>query len=306
MSDRWEHPELFETFVKWKRQNDSGGWGTRWRRRPVWIAQIAQKLGLSREVTTRLFFGEPMRVVTNEEVSVGILTYGYTEVALTTFMLRILKAGDTMVDVGTHFGYEAMLGCRLVGREGRVVSFEPNPRAFAIAARNLGRFPQAELRPQGVGASAGTLRLEVRPMRDIGLTRLAADVPAESSIEVPVTTLDEALRGRTRPVSFVKVDVEGFEMQVLLGASELLARDAPPLVLEADFPSRDGALSARAYQLADYLKPAGYDAFNFDFDLEHGFRFEPIGAFPVQHANVAFVPRARHDLLARLLGVERA
>lgn len=54
------------------------------------------------------------------------------------------------------------------------------------------------------------------------------------------------------------------------------------------------------------LKPAEYDAPNFAFDPEDGFRFEPMGAPPVQHANVAFVPRARPDLFARLRGVERA
>lgn len=304
MSGTWEHPALLEQFVRWKKQNDGGGWATRWRRRPVWVAQVAQKLGLSREVTAPLFWGGDMRVVTNEEVSRGILTFGYTEVAVTAFMLRILKAGETMVDIGTHFGYEAMLGCRLVGPKGRVISFEPNPRAYAIASRNLGRFPQADLRQQGIADKSGTLRMDAPSMHDIGRTRMLTDAPTADSIVVQVTTLDEALRGRSSPVSFVKCDVEGFEMQVLRGASDLLARDAPPLILEADFPSPDGTLSARAYALADYLRPAGYDAFNFDFDSD--FRFGPIGSFPVQHANVAFIPRTRHDLLARLRGLERS
>ena len=296
------HLELQAEFTHWWRQNHQGGWACTWRRKPVWAAQAIQKLGWHQEVTAPLFWGERMQVVTGETVSQGILTFGYGEPTITALMLRLVHSGQMIVDVGTHFGYEALLGCRLVGSQGHVICFEPSPASFALAQKNLARFSQVELRQEAVADQPGTLRLQNRPIWESAFNSLSTNQTATDTVDVPVTTLDLALANRSRPVDFLKCDVEGFEMAVLKGAHRLLSQDAPALVLEADMPSRAGRVSARACELAAHLESYGYQAFNFDFD--GCFRCGALDSFPVHHANIAFVPRTRLDLLAQLNRVQ--
>lgn len=293
------HEALAREFERWRRENEAGGWACRWRRRPVWLAQIVQRLGWNRAVRVPLFFGERMTVVTGEEMSTAILAFGYTEAALTALMLRFVRPGTTFVDVGTHFGYEAMLAARLVGPRGRVIAFEPNPHAREIASRNLGETPGVTLFPVAVGASSGVLSFEQRSIIDSAFARRASAASDGSTVTVPLTTLDRALEGEPR-VGFLKCDVEGAEEDVLAGAQGLLRRDAPLLVLEADMPGPNGEPSERAHRFARLLAPLGYAAFSFDYDGT--FKAGPLGSIPVGHANVAFAAGDDTERLRALHG----
>lgn len=293
--------ELIRAFERWHRQNLRGGWGCRWRRRSVWTAQLKQKLGWQRQVAASLFWGERMQVITGETVSSGILPFGYGEPTITALMLRLLRKGQTMVDVGTHFGYEALLGCKLVGASGHVICFEPNPSSFALAQRNLSRFPQVVLHQEAVSADCKVVPLEDRPIEDSAFNQIASSSTRFKLVQVPTITLDKALDSRTQPIDFIKVDVEGAESDVLRGAHTILSENAPVLVLEADMPSEDGKVSARAFELANYLRQYSYQAYNFDFTSH--FCLGPLNSFPVHHANILFMPMARPELFVRIRGV---
>src|ERR1700723_1415900 len=98
---------------------------------------LLQRMGWQRWVQCRVFWGDPIYVYTGESVSRGILPFGYGELALTALMIRFLEPGMHVLDVGAHLGYEAMLASVLVGREGRVVSFEPQEQIACWTAKNL-------------------------------------------------------------------------------------------------------------------------------------------------------------------------
>ncbi len=244
---------------------------------PAWLAQ---RSGLQIEVTAPLFFCEGMRIKTGEVVSRGIASFGYSEKALTALMLDRVKPGDTFVDVGTHFGYEAMLAASLVGSGGRVIAFEPNPAVIGMARKNLTRFPQVDLREAGVSDSPGTLY--------IGDPAASAFVQLSErgGTAVPVCTLDEAVQG---PVSFLKVDVEGMEAKVIGGAQAMLRANKPVVVLEADMPNADGSPTQRAFDLAQQMKDLGFEPYSFDYTTK--LLVGPLGSFPVHHANILFLPR---------------
>lgn len=288
------HPDLLSEFVRWQEQNMTGGWAVRWRRRPIWFAQIAQKLGLEREVSAPLFWGESMRVITNEVMSRSLLSFGYSEPTITALMLILLNRGDSMVDIGTHFAYEALLGCRLVGETGSIVGFEPNPQVFEMASRNLRGRPQARVEQKAIADFEGIASFQDRPISQSAFGGIGKE-EGFGTFEVTVSRLDTQLAKRTQPVNFIKCDAEGSELAVLRGATGVLEKDRPFLVLEADMPTPEGIASARAHELADYLGKYGYKAFNFDFDGE--FHFGDLDAFPVQHANIGFLPIERVDLL---------
>jgi FkbM family methyltransferase len=292
------NPELLSKFTYWWHQNRKGGWICTWRRRHTWLAQLIQKLGWHQEVFAPLFWGDRMQVITGETVSRGILTFGYSESAITALMLCLIGSEQTVVDIGTHFGYEALLASKLVGLNGCVICFEPNSSAFNIAQKNLTRFPQTQLYQKAIAERVGKLHLNNLPIWQSAFNSISNSSSETTDIEVPAISLDVVLANRTRPVDFLKCDVEGYEMSVLKGAHNILCQDQPILVLEADMPSPEGKNSARAYELATYLKRYDYQAFNFDFN--GALRFGLLDTFPVFHANVAFIPVTRIDVMKQL------
>jgi FkbM family methyltransferase len=279
--------------------NEQGGLharASRWRVLP-WL--LLQRLGWHRWVKGRVFWGDPIYLLTGEVVSRGILPFGYAELALTALMIEFLKPGMRFVDVGAHLGYEAMLASVLVGREGRVISFEPQEQIVHWTIRNLEQFPQARVVKAAVGDSKGKVEF-----RELDIIRSAFSghnsSPGQGAgrqYEIDVTTIGEALVSGERPVDFLKCDAEGAEIAVLRGAVDILSEDKPVLVVEAEMP---GTLSfrPRVGEFSDLLGPMGYRCLSFDYD--GGLKLASLGSFVEGHANVAFIHSSRADLLTSI------
>ncbi len=139
-----------------------------------------------------------------------------------------VQPGDLVFDVGAHLG-DRTAAFQSLGA--RVVAFEPQPALATWLARIVGRRDGVTLRREAVGARPGTATLAVA-RRHPTVSTLAddwrrrvpvnnpgfRDVEWDGEVEVPVTTLDRLLAEYGVP-SFVKVDVEGFEAEVLAGLS---------------------------------------------------------------------------------------
>lgn len=282
---------------RWK-QHNSGRMRARLARWRVFHWVILQRLGFTVWAKVPLFFGPRMYVLTGETVSRALLAFGYSEIALTALLLEFLKPGMTFVDVGAHFGYEAMLASTLVGPSGRVVSFEPQPEVAFIARRNLSGFAQTRLVEAAVGDTAGWLEL-----RDLGLKLSAfagrAGGDGGPTITVPMVTLAGVLRPNEHPVDVLKCDVEGGEIAVLRGSLDLIKQDRPILILEAEMPTEDPN-RPRVKEFERLLEPLGYRTLLFDFDGR--LRGGRPGSCQPGHANVAFFPPSWRERLAARFG----
>jgi FkbM family methyltransferase len=284
---------LYSKFQRRWRSNQTGGFRVRALRWRILHWLLLQKFGFQLWVRAPMFWGGRMYVLTNETISKGILSFGYAESAITALMLRTVKPGMRVVDIGAHLGYEAMLASHLVGAGGRVVSFEPQPRIAWWTRRNLQPYSQCRVVESAVGDFNGIINLTDTELLYSAFA--SATEQSEGSIRVPITTLSDAITTGERPVNFVKCDVEGMEMSVLRGALDILGKDRPLLVLEGEMPGSD---RPRIRELAAFLEPLGYSGLMFDFDGE--LQLGPLGTLDVGHANVAFVNRSNRtfgDLL---------
>lgn len=143
----------------------------------------------------------------------------------------LVPPGALVFDVGAHLGDRTLA---FAGLGARVVALEPQPSLYAWLRRRLGSHPGVMLRPEAVGAAPGTAELAVSRANPT-VSTLAHDwrrgigaanptfrgVTWEDRIRVPVTTLDALIAEHGRP-AFCKVDVEGYEAEVLAGLSEPL------------------------------------------------------------------------------------
>jgi len=144
--------------------------------------------------------------------------------------VRYLKPDGIILDVGANIGITALLMAQ-AAPECEVVAFEPSPENAAFFRENLSAEQRVRLVASGVAEEAGELRFLVHAGANchaVSEDYLFAETGSFTS--VPVVTLDDEFP--TGDVSFIKIDVEGFEPHVLAGARNLIARCRPWLWME--------------------------------------------------------------------------
>jgi FkbM family methyltransferase len=156
---------------------------------------------------------------------------GRTERALLEWFRNNVKTGETWLDVGAHYGYTAIALAELVGVEGRVYAFEPSltTAGYLNRTRTLNRLDQIKVVPLGL-AEPGGLRMVSAPI-DRGMANHGAGQSASQDMYlIGFDQLWEAFGNC--PVHGVKIDVQGMELQVLAGMTQMLTTQRPRLVLE--------------------------------------------------------------------------
>lgn len=151
---------------------------------------------------------------------------GTFEPAEGRMVARILRPGDTFIDVGANVGFFTALAARAVGPTGRVIAYEPSPVACAKLRQMVeaNRLHQVEVVEAGLGATAGSETIYWSAAAG-NHTPTMLPHPASDHRAVEVRTLDaEARRLDLASIALIKIDVEGFELRVFQGATGLLAR----------------------------------------------------------------------------------
>ena len=171
-----------------------------------------------------------------------------------------VPAGSTVIDVGANIGFYALPFARWVGPEGRLIALEPeaaNHRRLVARMTAAGLADRALLFEAAAADRSGRLRLAVNPHHP-GDHKLAPE-GAEAAVEIAAHALDDLLAAHPGPpVSLIKIDVQGAELQVIQGSLELIGRDRPALLVEIDPHVPGTATETAATQLLSLLAETGY------------------------------------------------
>lgn len=199
-------------------------WYVRWARG----VDHPMKLRLERWVSRALRFDEEIvaaspagvryRLHPRDFVQREILRHGAYEPLTLALMAELLAPGDTMVDVGGHVGQYALHAARCVGREGRVVAFEPNPRTYQILQDNIALNGATNVIAVlcAVGRVAGVVAMSEIAEGNLGQTRFAYPGCDGTTFHVPVVPLSMSLPSLgVERVTLLKIDVEGVEPDVV-------------------------------------------------------------------------------------------
>jgi FkbM family methyltransferase len=170
-------------------------------------------------------------------ISLGILRDGYEQEAL-QFAMRLVRTGQTVIDVGAHVGFFTIHLAPLVGPAGRVYAFEPLARNADLLDASIreSRFDdRVVLQRAAVSDKSGaaTLRYAEETLNTGGAflsERAPPGLEALRAVQVPTVRLDDL--DLSRPVRLMKVDVEGAEPAVFAGARDLIAADRPVIISE--------------------------------------------------------------------------
>lgn len=191
------------------------------------------------------------------------LLTGKFEPAETEFLMRYLHSGMTVLDVGAHHGYYALLASRSIGASGKVIAFEPSPKERVRLRQHL------QLNGcSNVSVESFALE-EVEEEKELFLVDGTEDYcnslrppvvnAGTTTIKVKTTTLDKFLRRKVIDrVDFIKMDVEGAELNVLKGAQELFTKTPRPVLLVELYDMRTAPWGYAAREVVQLLAKLGY------------------------------------------------
>ncbi|MGI8728939.1 MAG: FkbM family methyltransferase [Solirubrobacteraceae bacterium] len=180
---------------------------------------------------------------------------GTHEISVEQALVRSVRAGDHVWDVGANIGSLALVAAGIVGPRGRVLAVEPDAGCAAAIRANaaLNDLRQIDVLEAAAARHSGTADLVV--VRDRLWTRLASvgeHDQQQRRVSVPAVALDDV---DAPPPRLVKIDVEGAELDVIAGMARLL-REARPLVV-CEMHGRNAEFCAAMNQ-------AGYVVCNLD------------------------------------------
>jgi FkbM family methyltransferase len=152
----------------------------------------------------------------------------------------LIRPGETVVDIGAHGGRHTVRFLDLVGRRGKVYAYEPIPqKAAALKDRFAGT--RCTIREKALSSRKGraTFTVVENALEESGLRERIYNIPdpIKCEIDVAIGTLDSDFRWHWGRIDYIKIDIEGGEIDCLEGARRTIARHRPLISIEYGYPA---------------------------------------------------------------------
>lgn len=169
---------------------------------------------------------------------------------------EIIKIGMTVLDAGANIGTHALAFSSMVGKEGKVLAFEPQRHIFYVLAGNvaINSIENIWCYYCAVSDQRGTIevrQLDFETTYNFGALQLEAQTNSDRFEEVPTILIDDLA---LNSCDLIKADVEGMEEKVLRGAIQTIAKYRPFLYIEDERPQKSESLIS-------YIKSLDYESY---------------------------------------------
>lgn len=176
---------------------------------------------------------------------------------------QVLRLGDLVVDAGANYGYWSLVGSKLVGKEGRVLAFEPIPSTFSKLCEHLKLSSVDNVQAINAALSDSRGNLEINlcldsPSAVHSSAGQSKGLKWGKTINCKKLRLDETSAIERQIPRLLKIDVEGCELLVLKGSEKILRSSAPPVIsVEWNLATAE-SMGFHPRDLLRYLEPFGY------------------------------------------------
>ena len=199
-------------------------------------------------------------------------------------LYSLVKPGNVVLDVGTNIGETLLNFAKLVGPEGFVYGFEPDPVNNQHVQRNiaLNEFGNVRVFDFGISDKHDTVKLYRVDEHNLGMNRILSDAesPAfDDFTTIETRTLDAVISAhQIEHVDLIKIDIEGYEMHALRGARQLLSELSPKLFIEVGY-TRLLKHGTTPNEMIELLNGLGYVVRHAETDelIETKYDFSPLG-----------------------------
>ncbi|MDD5109704.1 MAG: FkbM family methyltransferase [Patescibacteria group bacterium] len=147
----------------------------------------------------------------------------------------VIKPGMTVVDLGANIGYFTLLAARLVGHEGKVFAFEPEPKNFSLLQKNISdnHYRNIVAVQSAVTDKIATVKLFLSRTNKGGHSLLPPQ-DSEGAVLVPSMSINSYFANSPSHIDLIKMDIEGAEPLALNGMEEVLKKN-PNIILITEF-----------------------------------------------------------------------
>lgn len=177
-----------------------------------------------------------INVNTKNFIDANIFYTGDYEPYLKVKFKELIKEGDIILDVGANIGFHTLYFAELTGKMGKVIAFEPIPINFNALQKNinLNDFNQILIINKALGNTNTLLNIHINPeTQNPGAFNLFDD--GVKNLTIACVRGDDYLNeSGSRRVDFIKVDVEGFELEVFKGLEQTIKQFMPIIIFEYD------------------------------------------------------------------------
>jgi FkbM family methyltransferase len=267
-------------------------------RREIW--QYFQQRKQHVPLVINWYFGLRIHLYLSNDLSKQLYIAGCIEPNEFASLDKMLGPGMTFVDAGANDGLFTLFAARRVGPSGQVWAFEPSPRELLRLKRNvrLNGIGNVRLFPLALADCEGQAEMKIADDEHSGQNTLgdfAYQIELAGRERVSTRRLDDLVQQEClRPVDVIKLDVEGAELSVLTGASSVLRKQRPLLLLEVN----ENALRLQGTTgaaLIEFLRAHDYEVYGFDPTTGQPFSSpkeqlsDNIVALPAKKASVSLV-----------------
>lgn len=223
---------------------------------PLKILSLLSKKG---EIVKKVQGSKMILNLNDIGISRELAIYGVHESNSTEEVKKIITPGMKILEVGANIGYYALLETRLAGPTGHLYAMEPSPFNFALLERNLklNGLKNYDLYNTAAGADNGTAKFLLSGRSNLSTFIEREDLTGEE-VDVSVITLDEFMKDKK--VDFIRMDVEGYEKEILKGAEKTLMEGNRPkyffIEIHSDLLHKK---NSSAKEIFEFLQSHGYE-----------------------------------------------
>ena len=204
-----------------------------------------------------------MLVFLNETVGRQIWWNKFYEKEETEFIYNYLKRNDICFDIGANVGYFTFLMASKVA-EGVVHSFEPLPACYYLlcSSKYLNNFQNIIINNTAVGNQNSEIKFFIANDSAFSSSELPDSFKPSGIITTPIVSVDNYMaNNQIERVDFIKIDVEGTELQVILGATSLLSdsNKRPNLLMVEVKLDDEGKIAPLSLDVINLLKDFRYE-----------------------------------------------
>ena len=225
-------------------------------------------------------------------VELSLFQTGTYEKGTLYFIASCLNRGDCFVDIGANIGLMSIFASQCVGNSGKILAFEAHPETHELLLENiiLNHIENTDTFNFALGNETGKATIYDNWNVNRGGASLVIHAENSTGFEVDVKTLDEVIQNDFQP-KMIKIDVEGFEFQVLKGATNTIKNCKPILIIEFSV-SRENQYDP--FEMIDFIESIGfYEIFKLSGTKERKSKLIQINSreeFP-NHDNIFCIPK---------------
>ena len=183
----------------------------------------------------------------------------------TEIVKKYVHEGDIVIDIGAHVGYYTLLMAQLVGENGKVYSFEPDPVNFQLLKKSveINGYKNVVLIQKAVSNITNKVKLFLGD-NDSAINRIydAKLGDAKESIDVESVTIDEYFKENDELINFIKIDSEGSEAKIMNGMKQFLSRNQELVMMTEFFPFLIKKSGDEPNQYLKSLEKSGFSLYN--------------------------------------------